>query len=163
MTVRVYSELLRPGDLPIYDFPDWKHDIFYLQEIEGKLHVMKYGGSGMRVAIPEIELHCTASTQDDAEKKVQALTMKTMAEICVHLNLGDTLIIMPIRSHMTLINQSSFLSEMITGLLFTHDPTPEDKHLPERRPAWVPERIFNIEAFLENTEKVMEVMEVMTE
>lgn len=157
--VRIKSEMLNPGDLPIYDFPNWKHEIFYLEEKDEHVHLMKFAGNGIRVTIPEIELCCTANSQDDASEKVRLKALKLMAEVCVFISAENTLVVMPVRNHMVLLQEEKFMAVMTVGMLFTRDPTPEDvdEFLP-----WIPERVHDSRDFLENTEKILEVMEVMT-
>lgn len=168
--IRVKTDYLSPGSLPVYDFPSWSHDIFFL-DVDGKT-IMKFVGPGKsvkRVSVPEFELNAEAPSSEEANKKAQMEALRCMANFCLSVDKTDGMVIMPIRNEMVMARPSQtakgardgYIGILNLGLALSHDDNPDeefDNYFP-----WVPKRIWDIREFARDIENQMFVDGVMAE
>lgn len=95
-TFRINSELLYPGELPVYDFNDWNYPVFYLDE---KNNVLRKDPPVRRIHLPECEhtgvsrTGCLLGVLSAAQ--ALCLAAETLEPMCVHILVRTDFILNP--------------------------------------------------------------------
>ena len=157
--IRIRTDLLSPGYIPVYGFSPPLREVFVLNTDGNNVLSIQ---NKRRVTVPEFEIGAVHCDSETAQRILRLKIANKLATLCVAMGVEDGVVLVPSRGIMVVGGSSRELNAYTyIGMMLTEDWDPDEPETSPDASLMLPGAVHDIREFGRDIDNYMAVFDVM--